>query len=167
MTENKKNFIKAGSILAIIMAAFFIITGICLIPAGAKVTEESIIQALVEEDEGIYYDNADGTYYIEFPEDGIKMTQEDVKWIENATRKFSIVIGLIIILFESACLTIAILNLVKLDKGEYKKGLIIASLVLAILNGNTITMAFMITVLCIKDKPKPTLENINEIANKE
>ena len=41
---------------------------------------------------------------------------------------------------------------------------IITLLVFSILSNSTLTMAFMIVALCIKDK-KVTLENINEIAS--
>lgn len=169
MTETKKNFIKTGSILAVIASIFIALFGFVMIPVACLIDEDFVIATYKSEPGYAYHEELDGGYYIEYTdvEDGIvqvyKVTDEDIKLVATVGRVMSILIATFCIGLGVAEFVLAVLIMNKLAKNKQNKGLIIAMLVISGLTGSVVTFAFMIVALCLKDK-KPTLENINEIA---
>lgn len=175
MTTTKKGFLKAGSIISIIAAVLSALMSFIFISAATMIDEKFIIETYENEAGYAYFEDADGSYYIEYYEDeddvilGVKqkVTDDEIQLIATASKTILIVLTVFVLGLSIAEFIIAILILNKLSKNESKKGLIIALLVLSIISGTMITSAFMIVALCLKDKPKATLENINEIATEQ
>ena len=175
MTKTKKVFLKAGSILAIVSSIFMALLGFIFIPSAALISEDFIIDTYTTEIGYTKYIAEDGSYYIEYYEDeedyalGIKqkVTEEDIELIATVSKTLLIVAAVLCIGFGIAEFVIGLLLLIKTNKDKTSKPLIITLLVFSVLTGSMLILAFMIVALCLKDKPKVTLENVNEIANNE
>lgn len=169
MSTNKKGFIKAGSVLAIVSGAFIIMFSFILLLAGFAIDEQFVIDTYKTEPGYQYVEEADGGYHIEYNdvEDGILLvetvTDDEIQLIVTVSKVMLFTITAFCFGLSVAEIVIASIMLNKLKKNESKKSLIITMLVLSVLVGGILTTAFMIVALCLKDK-KPTLENINEIA---
>lgn len=169
MTKTKKGFLKAGSIISIIAAVLSALMSFIFIAAANMIDEKFILETYETEIGYTYVEESDGGYYIEYYEDeddlhATTVTDDEIQLIVTASKTILIVLTVFVLGLSVAEFVIAILILNKLSKNESKKGLIITLLVLSILSGTMLTTAFMIVALCLKDKPKATLENINEIA---
>ena len=172
MNVNKRGFLKAGSVLAIISAVFMLMTGGVLMSSVALVNEDFILDTYTEEIGYTRYIDADGSYYIEYFEDEDdlqpqRVEDDEIRLIAKITKVVLIVLSVVTIGLAVAQFVFAILISKNLKKDKSSKKQIITMLVLSILTSTTITAAFMIVALCLKDKPKATLENINEIAENQ
>lgn len=163
MSGTKKGFLKAGSILGIVVASLLMLASVVVFSSIAMVSEEFILDSYSLEPNYNYYEEADGSYWIEYTEDGqeITVSDEEIEIVTDLARTTMIVIGAIFLGFAVAMLVMSIIVLKGANREQSKKGAIITLLVLSALIGNVLIMAFMIVALCLKDK-KPTLENINE-----
>jgi len=169
MNPTKRSFLKAGAILAIISAVFMVFTGISIFTLSSSVDEKFILEMYEMEYQYVKVPELDGGYHIEYfeDEDDLRPTivQDDeilltAKIAKGAIIAMSVItIGIAIVqyIFGSKILK-------DVKKNIASKKHIITLLVFSILSNSTLTMAFMIVALCIKDK-KVTLENINEIAS--
>jgi len=169
MNPTKRSFLKAGAILAIISAVFMVFTGISIFTLSSSVNEKFILEMYEMEYQYVKVPELDGGYHIEYfeDEDDLRPTivQDDeilltAKIAKGAIIAMSVItIGIAIVqyIFGSKILK-------DVKKNIASKKHIITLLVFSILSNSTLTMAFMIVALCIKDK-KVTLENINEIAS--
>ena len=169
MNPTKRSFLKAGAILAIISAVFMVFTGISMFTLSSSVDEKFILEMYEMEYQYVKVPELDGGYHIEYfeDEDDLRPTivQDDeilltAKIAKGAIIAMSVItIGIAIVqyIFGSKILK-------DVKKNIASKKHIITLLVFSILSNSTLTMAFMIVALCIKDK-KVTLENINEIAS--
>ena len=169
MNPTKKNFLKAGGIIAIISAVFLIFTGFSCISALSMVDEENILSTITYGIDYEYFENEDGSYYIEYFEDEDdlrpeRLEQKDIQDMVKIAK--GVLIGFSVLIFAISLVQFifAVKILKNLKKGISKKSHIITLLVFSILTDTILTAAFMIVALCIKDK-KVTLENINEIAS--
>lgn len=163
MSNVKKGFLKAGSIIGVIASTFLIIFGIVFFSATSLISEQDIVDSYSSEPGYNYYPETDGSYTIEYLEDGevYTITSEEIKMMTNVVKAVLIVLGFCCLGYAVALLVMSILVLKNANRDLAKKGQIITLLVLSALMGSVLPMAFMIVALCIKDK-KPTLENINE-----
>jgi len=170
MNTTKKSFLKAGAIVAIVMACFTLFSGISIALSFNLINEKTIIDTITYELDADYYEDAEGNYYIEYfeDEDDIRperIEQEDIKTYTKLAKVFVVVASIVVIGVAIAQYIFGVKILKNLKKNISKKGHIITLLVLSILTNTMVTMAFMIVALCIKDTQKVTLQNINEIAS--
>lgn len=168
MNQTKKNFLKAGSIIAIVSAVFMLFTGISFVSSVGVVNEELILNTITYETDYQKLENADGSYYIEYFEDEDdlrpqRLEQKDIQDIVKIAKVALIVISVVIFAVSIVQFIFGVKILKNLKKEIGKKSHIITLLVFSILTDTILTTAFMIVALCIKDK-KVTLENINDIA---
>lgn len=168
MNQTKKNFLKAGSIIAIVSAVFMLFTGISFVSSVGVVNEELILNTITYETDYQKFENADGSYYIEYFEDEDdlrpqRLEQKDIQDIVKIAKVALIVISVVIFAVSIVQFIFGVKILMNLKKEIGKKSHIITLLVFSILTDTILTTAFMIVALCIKDK-KVTLENINDIA---
>ena len=169
MNPTKRSFLKAGAILAIISAVFMVFTGISMFTLSNSVNEKFILEMYEMEYQYVKVPELDGGYHIEFfeDEDDLRPTiVQDDEIIMTAKIAKGAIIILSVITFGIAVVQYIFGNKIlrNVKKNIASKKQIITLLVFSILSNSTLTMAFMIVALCIKDK-KVTLENINEIAS--
>lgn len=170
MTSTKKGFLKAGAIISIVTAVLSALMSFVFISAATMINEQFILETYETEIGYTYHEDIDGSYYIEYYEDEDDLlpqtvTEEDIELIATASKTILIVMTVFVLGLSIAEFIFAILILNKLSKNESRKGQIITLLVLSAISGTIVTTAFMIVALCLKDKPKVTLENVTEIAN--
>ena len=169
MNPAKRSFLKAGAILAIISAVFMVFTGISMFTLSNSVNEKFILEIYEMEYQYVKVPELDGGYYIEYfeDEDNLRPTiVEDDEIILTAKIAKGAIIAMSVIIIGIAVVQYIFGSKILKDvkKNIASKKHIITLLVFSILSNSTLTMAFMIVALCIKDK-KVTLENINEIAS--
>ena len=169
MNSTKRSFLKAGAILAIISAVFMVLTGVSMFSIANSINEEFVLEMYKMEYQYTKVTELDGGYHIEFfeDEDDLRPTiVEDDEIIMTAKIAKGAVIALSVIIVGIAVVQYIFGNKIlrNVKKNIASKKQIITLLVFSILSNSTLTMAFMIVALCIKDK-KVTLENINEIAS--
>ena len=136
MSRTKKGFLYAGTILAIIEAVFILIFGLIL--AGApQVVNLQFMKDIIAEAEINY-----------------EFTDEQLLELIPTIKTALVVSSVAVLGMGTAILVIAIklLHATRLD--VYSRKLNITLLVLAAIVGDILTLGFMITVLCIKSKPK-------------
>lgn len=162
MSSKKKGFLKAGTILGIVVAVIMLLSAIAVFATKNLVTTDFVKEVLVASEE---YVNIEGVIYEKTSTGatGAVLTEEEIKLTVDIIQSGMTMIGIFCIGIGAAMLVVSILLIHKTNKLQYSMGLTIALLVLSLFAGNLITMAFMIVALCIKD-PKPTIENINKIA---
>ena len=169
MNPTKRSFLKAGAILAIISAVFMVFTGISMFTLSSSVDEKFILEMYEMEYQYVKVPELDGGYHIEYfeDEDDLRPTiVEDDEIIMTAKIAKGAIIAMSVITIGIAVVQYIFGSKILKDvkKNIASKKHIITLLVFSILSNSTLTMAFMIVALCIKDK-KITLENINEIAS--
>lgn len=171
MNSTKKGFIKAGTILSIVMSAFLIITGFVMFGISSLITEQNLYEVYESQAGYTITNNPDGSYEITYTdENGIlqTITQSELQTVAKVAKSVVNVCAVVILAGAIASMTVSILLLSKVNKGKSQTGLIIANLVLDILFVGWISAAFMIVSLCLKDNiqdKKPTLDNIDTFAN--
>lgn len=138
MTKTKRGFILAGGIIAIITACILLLFGFIFLEAATIVNYQFVCQLLENFGELVYY------------------TSQEISLIVDTSRVLLYVISALSFGFGIALLILGI-KLTKMNN-KTKNGVIVASLVLGCFV-NLIVTAFMIVVLCLKDKPQ-TDENI-------
>ena len=172
MTTTKKGFLKAGSIIAIISAVLSALLSFVFIFSATMIDEKFILETYETELGYTYVEEADGSYYIEYYEDEddvmygqkVKVTEDEIELIATISKALLIALSVFVVGLSAAQFIFAILILNKMGKDKSSKAQIITLLVLSIITGTMLTTAFMIVALCLKDKPKATLENVTEIA---
>lgn len=145
MNNTKKGFMYAGGILGIIASVVAIMTGVIAL-ITTSVIDFNFVNEVINEM------NATATTAEEF----IVLTEAQINTVVRISRVITVIFGL-------SALGLGIANSILSNKviklgaaGSNKKGVVIALLVLSVLIGNVVTMAFMITALCLKfDEPKP------------
>ncbi len=169
MNVTKRNFLKAGAIIAIVSAVFMLFTCFGFISSIGMIDEELMLNTITYETDYEYFENEDGSYYIEYFEDEDdlrpeRLEQKDIQDMVKIAK--GVLVGLSVLIFAISLVQFifSVKILKNLKKGISKKSHIITLLVFSILTDTILTAAFMIVALCIKDNPKVTLENINEIA---
>lgn len=158
MTNTKKGFLTAGSIIAIVFAGVGLLMSILLFSLGANITEKQMVKMYTMDETVQYIENEeDGSYVLKFfdeetGEEIETMTEEEIEIIAKVVKGLLIFAACTEIALDVAILPIAILLLKSTNKKEEKKGLTIALLVMSVLSGDIVTLAFMIVALCLKNK---------------
>ncbi len=158
MNNTKKGFMYAGGILGIIAAVSCIILGVIALIA-TSVIDFNFVNELIAEM------NATATT----AEELIVLTEAQIHTVVRISRVITVLIGLFTLGLGIANLVLS-KKVIKLGAVcSNKKGAVIALLVLSVLIGNLITMAFMITALCLRfEEQKPNedipAESFQEIA---
>ena len=163
MNSTKQGIVKAGAIVAIVLACLMLLGAITTLPVVNTVFSEDAIIETFKTEPGYNYVEDGDTYYIEYLEEGVavKLTENDIMFTVNIMKQaLNIAVGLIAVMAVVSIL-IASFLISSVNKSKRCTGKIVALLIMSILTGNAVTMALMITALCIKDK-KITLENIDE-----
>lgn len=141
MTNTKKSFMSAGAILGIVTASFMILASIVCFYATTFVDVQFIIETLEEE--------------------AVGYKTEEIKFLVDTTKTVLVVMGVFILGLAIAMLSLSIMVQTQTKKLTTKKGSIIALLVICCIAGNILTAAFMIVVLCLKDKTAEQLVEEN------
>ncbi len=154
MTKTKSGFLKAGSIIAIVMAAIIAMFGLTFIAGRTMVDRDMVVEAVFEmkiEDVEVI-NNADGSISYKNPTTGARLESREVDDLIKVTKMILVTIGVYSIAMAIASLIIGVFNLVATSQEKAKTGFIITQLVLSIFTANILTFAFMIAALCLKDK---------------
>lgn len=167
MDKKKRKFLKAGAILAIIASVCAIVTGVGAILIKNQVNETNALEIIKYSNDLEYQETEDGYVVIYTDEEGVKVTINQDQFVYLVSKMQNKVedYGMQSLADGIPTLIIAIILLVKTNKNKYSKGLTITLLILSLFGRNMLTFAFMIVALCLKDAPKATLENIEEIKN--
>lgn len=168
MNGTKKGLLVAGSILGIVLSVIMIFSSFVLVAANRLVNEELIVNTYLQ-DTTIYAEKIElenGQYVIQYEEEGeiLQISKQDIQTMVKISKFIINVLSISLLGFSVAMFVLSILILNNASKGKSKKGLIIALIVVSALSSNLVAMGLLIAALCIKDK-KPTLENIDQIAN--
>lgn len=146
--SKKQVFAKVGAILGIVGSAFAMIGGICMIFGSGIINAEFVLQVLAEE--GMMEQQ-----YIDY-----------LDMIVTIAKAVYIGMGLITIGIAIPELILSIKVIKQANANKLKKGTVIALLVVSVLSSNLITLGFMITTLCLRDKvtvePTPAGMSFNE-----
>lgn len=124
MKSTKRKFMIAGGILGIIFSALSLINQLTT-DIASLVRGDYLTTEVI---------GLTGTYLFQMPTLIISLVSESLLYV--------------------AVLVLSIIVITMSSKKIIKKGPIIALLVMSVLTGNLICMAFMIVVLCLKDKVK-------------
>jgi len=149
MTSKKSGFLYAGTIVNIVLASLVFLFSVLILATFTEFIPEAM-DAI----------NRDAL------EEGIVYTKEELDLIEKVTK------GLIYVIFTAQSLiaigniAIAILLLGKTARKVYSKSLTITMLILSVLLGNYLTLAFMIVVLCLKS-PRQLVEEQMKVETKK
>lgn len=147
MNNTKKGFMYAGGILGIIAAVMAILTGVIFLIA-TSVIDFNFVNEIINDM------NATATT----AEELIVFTEAQIHTVVRISRVITVLIGLFTLGLGIANLVLS-KQVIKLGAmGSNKKGVVIALLVLSVLIGNVVTMAFMITALCLKSEEKPNTD---------
>ena len=163
MDTTKKGIIKAGAIIAIVIAVLTLISGASIFgTAGEIITENSIVE-IIKQEEGYTYVEDGESYFIEYEEDGVavRITKDDLLVTVKLVRRVVNVFLIISLVLAGVCILVANSLLKSAEQGKRCTGKIIALMIMSIFLGNMATFVLMIVALCIKDK-KITLENVND-----
>ena len=157
MTKTKSGFLKAGSIIAIVMSVLLVLTGFIFIKSSSLVTTDMVMYVAYGVENGQYrtITVTDGIRLYEFYDanGSRQIVQADaVDDVTTLAKSILKTAGIVSIVLETATLAIAICTLCATNKGQAKTGLIITQLVLALFSANLVTFAFMIVALCLKNK---------------
>ncbi len=167
MSGVKKSFMLAGGIISIIATVVMFFAGLIMIGASGMVNEK-IVCSVYEESGYTRVEEADGEsyYYIYTPTDSTTttdnesyiVTQEDIQAVISIVRTITSAMAVYLLSLAVATLVFAILVIKHSSNNSDKKFAIITLLVLSVLIGNLLTVAFMIVALCIKNKSKEVVE---------
>ncbi len=168
MNRTKKGFLTAGGIISIVLASLCLLEGLVMFTGKTLVTEDFVKEMFNSDSSYTYFEDdlttdEVGDYYFEYTEQGTvyKITKAEIKGIVNIASTILTVVCVILIALAVANLIFAIFVLKGSHRNNCKKGFIITLLVLSVLSGNLLTMAFMIVALCIKDTPQ--IEHLEDI----
>ncbi len=139
MTKTKKGFMIAGGVLGIISSTLIILCGALLFMCIGYVNVAMLEEILAQ--------------------DSIAFTSEELSQFVTLFKQFFTVSGITLLAFGAVNLVFSILVIVNAAKGNCKKGSVITLLVLSVLTGNILTAAFMIVVLCLKNKVETNNNN--------
>lgn len=158
MTKTKKGFLKAGAILGIIIAALVGVWGMICFAGQSIVTRDLVVQTYLECEKNEYtpIENFDGSITYKVVKDGqIKeISSADADALVSMTKAIITAMGIYSVALAIASVVISILVLINACTDKCKYGYVITLLILSLLSFNLITAAFMIVVLCLKNKQK-------------
>ena len=155
MSQTKRGFLKASSILSIIEAAFCIIAGIAMLFIVPNFANESSIKEVLSDSGYRYVEQAYGSYYFEgLDEEGEYeiITSKEIKMISKLSNTFFVPTSIIILGVGTAKLVMSILILNKTSKDKYSLGCTITLLVLSAVTGSMLQVGFLIAAMCIPNK---------------
>ena len=164
MNKTKKGFLRAATILTIVITVFSALVSIIFFALSSKINEDFMLEDYKNDSYYTIINEADGGYIITYEENGVtfQITDEDISVSVIIFKTIVCVIAFGILLYAAAMMTLAILILVGLHKGKYKKGCTIALLILAILNQTLLISIFLVVVLALGDK-KEEIQKPEEI----
>lgn len=165
MNSTKKGYLKAASIIIIVVSVMSILLGMLCIAIGSMMDEDMMKETYKADNEYTYHENVDGSYYFTYMDDGTEVTlkESEIEFAAKFARGVMIGSGLFIIGLHTAKLTLSILALKGAKKNKFKKGCVIALVVLSAINTQILELVFLILALCTKDNPKITYESLGEM----
>ncbi len=153
MNKTRNAFVRAGSIISIVVAVLMLLVAGGVLIVRPYLTEEIFAESYLLMD-GSKHTEADGSYIIEYldPEDGTlkEITEGEIELIAKTAQAIAVVVADISFVIGIAQMVLAILLLVSTSKGKKGTGLIISLLVFSTLSANLVSAAFMIVALCLK-----------------
>ena len=175
MSNIKKGFLNAGSIIAIIFGAFLVLSGIIACYASKIANEKFVVEMFKEDSSYTYFaddlttDEVGDYYFIYTDENGMqsKLTASDIITVVELTKSILIGMGIFILLLALANIWLAIVILRRTSKNRKCTGLTISLMITSLIVCNFLTMAFMIVALCLRDKPDITIENNNQYGEQD
>ena len=130
MTRTKSGFLKAGSIIAIVMAALLAMFGLISFASEKMVDRTLVVESVFEMkfDEVDVIENADGSITYKNPTTGERIESADVDDLVEVVKMVMATIGVFTISLAIASLVIAVLNLVSTGQQKQKQGLLLHNL---------------------------------------
>ncbi len=170
MTSTKKAFLNAGAIVAIILAGICILGGIIVCASSNLVTEKAIKDVCMLDSKYTLFTQTEdptleeGDYYFTYTSDGkdYKLTKGEIETMAKTTSAVMDVIAWFTIAISVANIVISAFIMRDSAHNKDRKAFIITLLVLSVLMGNLISMAFMIVGLCMKNKPEVLIETTTQ-----
>lgn len=165
MNSTKKNYLKVATILIIVFSSISIAMGLLCVIAGGAINEEFIKDTYRIDEEYTYHENADGSYYFTYNDDGEVLTvkESEIELEAKVTKIFTISSGILVLGIQIPKLILSILALKAAKKNKFKKGLVIALIVLSAINTQVLELVFLILALCAKDNPPITYESLGDL----
>lgn len=163
MTKTKSGFLKAGSIIGVVMSALCAVFGLICFVGQKIVTRDFVVQVVFDcaENEYTSIENFDGSITYKLYKDGVcvkETTSEEVDAVASLTKATMTTMGVFSCCFAVAELVLSIFVLIATSNEKIKNSLIVSELVISLLAGNLLTFAFMIVALCLKNKPVEELD---------
>ena len=169
MNKTRKGFLTASSIISIVSATLTIFVAFILLLAGSFITENFVKEIYKNDQECVYFENADGSYYfIEIDEDGneVEITMDEIKFVVKLASGLLYGCGVIVLSFSVAKLVLAIKILVSSSKNKYPNKCTIALLTISILNSNILEAVLLIVAMISSDKKNADKQNEEIVVEK-
>ncbi len=165
MNSTKKGYIKAATIIIIVTSVISLLLSIFCLSASAMIDEAVLKESYINDSTYTYYENADGSYFFTYIEEGTIVTikESEIEFGAKFARGVMIAGGLFILGYSIVKMTLAILVLKSANKNKFKKGMTIALVVLSALNTQILELVFLILALCTKDNPPITYESLGDM----
>lgn len=167
MSKTKKGFLNAGAIISIVLAVVFILLGVVFLGANSFINKNFVVEAYKADPE--YRDISEGEEikfeYVGTDQTlvGTVITGEDIEIVVTLVQNVVKFFAWILIILAVLNIVLPVLVFGVVNKESDGIGSIIGLLIVSVLSFNFITMAFMITALCLKNKPKENAEQPKEI----
>ena len=165
MNSTKKTYLKVATIFIIVVSSMSLLLSLFCFAVGGMIDEEVMKESYRTDSEYTYYENADGSYYFTYIEDGTVVTikESEVEFAAKFARGMLIGSGILVLGVHGAKLALAIIALKGVKKNKFKKGCVIALVVLSSLHTIIVDLAFLILALCTRDNPKITYESLGDL----
>ena len=172
MNKVRKGFLTASSIITIVAVAGAILTSLFCFCLGGIFDEEFLKESYKTDIEYTYYENADGSYYFSYIEEGqeVRIGEDEIELLADIVSGFGFVVGFATMAFAVAKLVFAIRILIFTSKNKFAKASVITLMVLSILTFNILETVFLIIALSVTDSSKtPNNQSLasNSIVNSQ
>ncbi len=163
MSSTKKGFMRAGSIISIVLAVIFVLGGLITFGSDSFINKELVLGIYradtinyreIEDENGISFEYIGSDITMK----GTIITEDDINLVVTFAKNILKFVSWSLIILAVLNMVFAIMVLNVASKGSNNIGSIITLLIISVVSMNMITMAFMIVALCLKNKA-PEVEN--------
>ena len=153
MNKTRKGWLTAGSVVTIVAVSFSIIASVFFFFMGSIMNEKILKKSYRADEEYTYYENADGSYYFTYYEEGVLITmqEDEVELIAESTSAAFKAMGIGVLMIALVKLILVIKILVSSHRNEYARGIVVALLTLSIVNFNWLEAVLLIIAMNAQD----------------
>lgn len=165
MNGKRKGLATAASIISIVSSILMVFGALFVFLVGEYITEDTFIETYRSDEEYVYVENPDGSYYFidydGFGEEPEIVKESEIEMLATTTKIIVNAFGVVEIAFAIIKLIMSITNLVSLGKNNFKLGKNIGLMVVNFLNFNLLEGFLLVGALCSKNRNYPDVVNTN------